>query len=176
MIGITFISSFLLLFNPMLIVDFVQESDVSDWRVVDDGVMGGRSAGHFSISEAGHGVFSGDVSLDNNGGFSSLRNAFPMQQVSAYQTCVIRLKGDGKRYQFRLQAEPYDRHSYMQYFETTGEWQTIELPFSAFSPTFRGRQLAMPPFPGKTLSQVSFLIANKRAESFRLEIDWIRLH
>ena len=108
----------------MTIFDFTPTSDVTGWRIVDDGVMGGKSAGSFRLSEEGHGIFQGYVSLENNGGFSSLRYRFSGKQVGQFSKVAIRLKGDGKRYQFRLKADVYDRHSYIQYFETSGEWQT----------------------------------------------------
>jgi hypothetical protein len=39
----------------------------------------------------------------------------------------------------------------------------------------RGDRLDLPDYPGKTLSQVRFMIANGRAESFQLEIASIKL-
>ena len=42
-------------------------------------------------------------------------------------------------------------------------------------PTFRGRTLDMPDYPGETLAEIAFFIANKKAENFRLEIDQIGL-
>ncbi len=157
------------------IFDFTLQSDLRDWAVVDDGVMGGRSAGCLHLSDEGHAVFHGDVSLENNGGFSSVRYRFEEKTVKGYDKFVIRLRGDGKRYQFRTKATLYDRHSYIAYFQTTGDWQTIEIPLSEMYPTFRGRELDMPNFPTKTMAEVAFLISNKKAESFSLEIDEIEL-
>jgi NADH dehydrogenase [ubiquinone] 1 alpha subcomplex assembly factor 1 len=161
--------------EELVLFDFQPEADLSAWRIVDDGVMGGRSEGHFELSEEGHGVFYGDISLENYGGFSSVRFRPGTQEVSDYSTAVIRVKGDGKRYQFRVKSQVSEAQSYIQYFETSGEWETIEIPLADLYPTFRGRQLAMPNYPGQTLSELTFLIANKRAESFRLEVDWVGL-
>lgn len=152
---------------------FDMDSDLSNWYIVDDVVMGGRSDGHFEINEKGHGLFYGDVSLDNNGGFSSVRYSFDEIDLRDKSTCLIRLKGDGKRYQFRVKESRYDRHSYIQYFETSGEWETIELPLRIMYPTFRGMELNMPDFPGQKMQEISILISNKKAESFQLEMDWI---
>ena len=88
---------------------------------------------------------------------------------------MIRLKGDGKRYQFRTKSNRYERHAYIYYFETTGNWQTIEIPLLKMYPTFRGRRLDIPNYPAEQLEQIAFLIANKKAESFELKIDWIGL-
>jgi hypothetical protein len=42
-------------------------------------------------------------------------------------------------------------------------------------PMRRGDRLNQPDYPGKTLSQVRLMIANGKAESFRLEIEKIWL-
>lgn len=162
--------------NYMMIFDFEPGVDLKNWSVVDDVVMGGRSNGSFNLSEKGHGLFSGLVSLENNGGFSSVRYRFDQKDVSPYTNVVLRLKGDGKRFQFRVKSDQSERHSYIKYFETSGEWQTIEIPLTELYPTFRGMTLRIPNFPGLVMEEIAFLIANNEAESFRLEIDWISLN
>ena len=42
-------------------------------------------------------------------------------------------------------------------------------------PTYRGRSLNIPNFSANEIQEVRFLIGNKRAENFRLEIDKIVL-
>ena len=56
-----------------VLYDFSENSSLRYWSVVDDGVMGGVSQGSLRINYEGHGVFSGYVSLENYGGFSSIR-------------------------------------------------------------------------------------------------------
>lgn len=159
----------------MTIFDFSLTSDVSNWQIVDDVVMGGRSDGHFHINDDGHGVFSGKVSLKNNGGFSSLRYAFESINTKAYSKFVLKIKGEGKTYQFRVKDSRSHRHSYIFQFSTTGSWQTIEIPFSEMSAAFRGRRLDIPNFGGTTMEEIAFLIGNKREETFQLLIDSISL-
>jgi hypothetical protein len=160
----------------MVLFDFGKDSDLANWSVVDDVVMGGRSEGHFEINSEGHAVFHGDVSLQNNGGFSSVRYRFNQRNVSDYSKALIWLKGDGRQYQFRIKSSAYDRHSYIYHFQTTGEWQIVEVPFAEMYPGFRGRKLDMPNYPGEEMEEIAFLIANKLAESFQLEIDKIILN
>lgn len=161
--------------TPITIFDFQQDSNISDWNVVDDVVMGGRSSGSFTVNDQGHGVFKGKVSLENNGGFSSVRYSFPRKEIKSYQQCVIRLKGDGKRYQFRIKANSSDYFSYIAYFNTTGDWQTVEIPLQEMYPSFRGRKLDRANFDEHHLEELAFLIANKQPESFQLLIDKIEL-
>ena len=91
-----------LLINSQLIFDFNNNANISDWKIVDDVVMGGRSNGTFKIDSDGNGVFSGEVSLENNGGFSSVQYLFEKINTTRDSKVIIRLKGDGKEYQFRI--------------------------------------------------------------------------
>ena len=159
----------------MTLFQFKPSSNILNWNIIGDYVMGGVSNGNFFLSESGTGIFKGAVSLENNGGFSMVQHRFDTKQVGDFTTVAIRLKGDGKRYQFRVKTHETDSHSYVAYFNTSGDWETIEIPFKSLSPTFRGRPLNMENYPGQQMEQVAFLIGNKKAESFLLEIDRIEL-
>jgi hypothetical protein len=159
----------------MTIFKFSKDSNVANWKVIDDVVMGGRSDGRFTVNKDGYGTFSGIVSLENNGGFSSLRYNFEPIETSMYSRFVIRLKGDGKSYQFRVKDKRYNRYSYVYKFETTSDWQTLEIPFHEMSAAFRGNKVNIPNFEGKEMEEIAFLIGNKKAESFKLLIDSIEL-
>ncbi len=144
------------------------------WIIIDDVVMGGKSFGKFKIEEE-YGVYYGAISLENNGGFSSIRFRSDNINIDNYTKVVLHIKGDGKRYQFRIKETVNDRHSFVAYFETTGDWEDIEFSLSDFYPIFRGKHLEMPNFSGKTIAEIGFLIGNKTAESFQLKIDSVML-
>lgn len=161
--------------NSYTIVNFKQEEGISNWRVVDDGVMGGRSVGNFKFDKKGFGVFEGKVSLENNGGFSSLRHRFIKISTSRFKKVKLTVKGDGKRYQFRLKNSTADYYSYVTYFSTSGKWQEIVLPLEDFYPSFRGTKLDKANFSGDDIEEIAFLISNKKAENFRLIIEKVEL-
>ncbi len=161
--------------SSLLLFDFTTNSDLTQWNVVNDGVMGGLSEGEFEINSKGNAVFRGTISLKNNGGFSSVRYRFDTKKVNGFTKVAIRLKGDGKQYQFRIKSNSYDRYSYITHFETTGDWQTVEFSLSEMYPAFRGRKLDLPNYPSEKMQEIAFLIGNKKAESFKLEIDKIEL-
>src|SRR5690606_16607241 len=71
---LAFITVILLTQTSMTIYKFNTDSKQTDWYILDDVVMGGKSNGTFSINEAGNGIFKGEISLENNGGFSSVRH------------------------------------------------------------------------------------------------------
>tara|TARA_R110001583_G_scaffold10179_7_gene47347 strand:- start:1888 stop:2394 length:507 start_codon:yes stop_codon:yes gene_type:complete len=157
------------------LVKFKKDSKLLNWRVIDDVVMGGVSKSAISIDANGNAVFSGEVSLENNGGFSSLRHRFEKIDVSNFKVIKIRLKADGKKYQFRAKSSMFNQYSYISYFQTTSDWQTIEIKLANLQPAFRGRKLEMPNFPGLELEEIGFLIGNKKEEEFQLIIDSIIL-
>ena len=159
--------------NTLIIFDFTKDADLQSWYVVDDTVMGGVSAGKMGVNAEGHGLFQGHVSLDNNGGFSSIRFNAGKTMLQGYSKFVIALKGDGRAYQFRVKTENSHYYSYIFAFTTTGNWQTIEIPFSIMYPAFRGRTLDMANFPGEYLNEIGFLIGNKKEEDFELAIDYV---
>lgn len=165
----------MLMTGTFTIYDFDKNSDLANWYIVDDRVMGGVSNGTFNINDDGNAVFNGKVSLENNGGFSSVRYDSPLLKVDQYSTIAFRVRGDGKQYQFRIKSNARDRHSYITYFETSTKWETIEIKLSDLYASFRGRKLNMPDYDGKIINELAFLFGNKKAESFQLEIDWITL-
>ena len=168
----------MILFTSMTtitIFDFNEKSNLENWVIVDDVVMGGRSSGSFGLNEEGHGVFSGGVSLENNGGFSSVRYRFQKMPIAGSTKVVIRLKGDGKKYQFRVKARSADYYSYISTFETNGQWQDVEISLEDMYPSFRGRRLSQPNFASDSIEEVAFLIGNKKKEEFKLLLDKIEL-
>ncbi len=157
----------------MMIFNFTKDAGTQNWFVVDDSVMGGVSAGYMDVNSEGHGMFTGHVSLDNNGGFSSIRYTAGKTKLTGYSKFVIVLKGDGKAYQFRVKTNSSEYYSYTSTFTTNNAWQTIEIAFNSMTPSFRGQTLNMANFPGDYLEEIGFLIGNKKEEDFKLAIDYI---
>jgi len=159
--------------EPFVLFDFSEESNIQNWIVVNDGVMGGLSKGNFSVNDKGDGFFTGNVSLENNSGFSSVRYNFESKLVNSFKKLTLRLKGkgDGKQYQIRVKTRISDYYSYIAYIKTNGEWQTLEILFSEIIPSFRGNKLDLPNYPGEYIEQFAILIGNKKNEDFELYLD-----
>lgn len=161
--------------NNGMIFNFSSNKSLNNWLVVDDDVMGGISSSNITINNNGFGLFTGHVSTKNNGGFSSVRYQFKSVDISKYKSFILRIKGDGKKYQFRVKSSLNEYHSYKYEFETSNKWQEIEILFDQLNPTFRGRMLTIPNFTNKKLEEICFLISNKKEEDFNLEIDFIKI-
>jgi len=158
------------------IMDF-RNADPRDWILVNDGVMGGLSTSRFTVTKEGTAVFSGAVSLENNGGFASTRAPLAPPDLSGCRGVVVRARGDGRGYQLRFRTqEGSDGLAYKATFDTKPDvWQETFLPFQDFRATFRGQEPPdAPPLDTGTIKQVGFLIADRREGAFRLEVAWLK--
>ena len=147
---------------------------VSDWFVVNDGVMGGVSSSRIRPASDDAAIFEGHLSLENNGGFASVRARINEGALSKASTVVLRVRGDGKRYQLRLRmGRNWDGVAYAVSFETTADtWTTVEIPIEQFQPIFRGfvprNARALNP---SRIQQIGLMVTDKQEGPFRLEIS-----
>ncbi len=162
--------------REQVVIDFSAGGERGEWRVINDGVMGGLSRSEFLDDGGGEGVFRGTVSLENNGGFASVRTVPTDFGLEGLDGVLLRVRGDGQRYSFRLRTDDrFDGISWQSPFETrAGEWVTVRLPFSAFQPTWRGRLVPdTPPLDPGQVRQLGFLIADKQDGPFRIDVGHI---
>jgi len=156
--------------NGMIMMAAILDMSVAPWQPVNDGVMGGLSSGR--MAQSGDVLkFEGTLSLENNGGFASVRR--PIGEDLAETTGVqLRVRGDGRTYQFRLrQDDRFDGVAWRAEFSTNGDWQTVNLPFHQFRPVFRGRQVPEAgPVVSAAIRQIGFMLADKVPGPFTLEI------
>lgn len=165
--------------SEMILFNFESPGDLNEWRIVNDGVMGGLSQSSITLTEDKTAVFQGTVSLENNGGFSSTRTSPRLYNLTNNKGIAVHFRGDGKGYQLRLRTDDrFDGISYRYHFNTkSNEWKTIRVAFEDFVPVFRGRVLKdVEPIAPNKIQQVGFLISDKQAGPFRLEVDWIKTY
>jgi len=155
---------------------FDQPESAKPWQTVNDGVMGGRSVGRFKISEDKKMEFFGTLSLENNGGFASVRVGGDSLGLKVGEVIVARVRGDGREYNFNLYGQrDFGRYSYRQSFKTKkDEWIEVSLPVDKFVANWRGRV-----FPNETLDPskvtgLGFQLGDKKAGPFKLEVEWIK--
>ncbi len=160
------------------IITFDNGPQEPGWVAVNDGVMGGRSSGGPTVSE-GALQFRGNLSLANNGGFASVRSVGPSFDLSRASAVVLRLKGDGRRYQLRLATDLVYRGisvSFGSEFDTkAGQWTVVRVPLDTLQATVRGRLLPDARMDASQVREIGLLIADKREGSFALSVDWIGL-
>lgn len=163
--------------KPRPLFDFSDSATLKNWYIVNDGVMGGLSKSSFRFHEDGFAVFSGNVSLENNGGFASTRSRVQNFNLpSSTQGIQIRVKGDGKKYQFRIHTDAlFDGAAYKLLFDTSEEWETINIAFAECKASFRGRIIAdAPSINPEKVQQLGILVAEKQEGDFHLEVEWMK--
>jgi NADH dehydrogenase [ubiquinone] 1 alpha subcomplex assembly factor 1 len=160
-----------------MLIEFSDTEEVSRWSAINDDVMGGISKGRIELSAAATALFCGQLSLESNGGFASIRRRSNNYNLNGCNGVILKVKGDSRTYQFRVKTDDqYDGVAYRSLFATDArQWQIITLPFESFSASFRGR-----PVPDASvlrpeqIRQIGFLLADKQPGLFRLEIAWIK--
>jgi NADH dehydrogenase [ubiquinone] 1 alpha subcomplex assembly factor 1 len=156
---------------------FDRPESVVAWSAIDDRVMGGVSRSALRFDPAGHAVFSGQVSPDNNGGFASVRASVSPQPTAGIDTIELVARGDGHRYKLNLRTDRgFDGVNYQAAFAPpAGQWVTLRLTIDAFQPSYRGRAVPdAPPLRGARIEQVGLMIADRQFGAFALAIGAIR--
>lgn len=165
------------------IFEFTDES-TQRWGSVDDSVMGGISDSQISYVGDGIAKFSGVLSLDNNGGFASVRNVDYVYNLGKFEGVELRVKNgasttfqsEAMKYQFRFQTN-IARISYTQHFDVTDEWTVVRLPFSDFEATFFGRMLPdAPALNTEFLRTLTIMLSDKQEGDFELLVDSIKVY
>lgn len=159
-------------------VDIRFDDDGADrWNVVLDGVMGGLSSGTVTTTRTATLLFTGDLSLENNGGFSQIRTPVNGRDFLGTEGFDIRIKGDGRTYIFDVRTA--DARMMAGSFQNTfatlpGEWINVRLPFEDFQLHNFGRRV-----PGDRtiepgmIESIGVTLADKTPGPFRLEIERI---
>ena len=159
--------------NCQCILNFDSKQSVSKWKTINDDVMGGFSTSGLAYNNNDYAIFSGNVSLENNGGFASIRRQLSGVNLYNKKSIVLKVKGDGKNYQLRIKKNRFDYYSYVYSFPTSGNWESVSVELASMYPSFRGQRLDFSNFSAKQIQQISILIANNKEEQFNLIIDEI---
>ena len=162
------IATLLMITAPMKITF----TEVSEWYILNDGVMGGLSQGKAKRTEEGV-LFSGTVSLENNGGFSSFRSPWGKFDLSDYKEVVVRYRSEGIRKALVMET---DRRWWIPNFKislpATEGWETKTFQLS----DVRQYRLGNP--TGRSFDEdaksniirLGFITDEKREGSFQFEV------
>jgi len=162
--------------QPLL--DFAGTDSAQKWQSVNDGVMGGVSEGRFKITNDKTLEFSGRLSLENNGGFASVRTKPTNYNIHAGDTLVVRLKGDGREYVLNIYTKSRRMaFSYRTALPTIkGEWTEVSVPLEEFIPTaFGNRVQGMGPVEPEQINSLGFMLSDKKLGPFKLEVEWVKI-
>jgi len=145
------------------------------WQAVNDSVMGGRSEGGVEPGKSTTLLFKGEISLENNGGFSSVRTYGSIHNLSQYEGIELKVKGDGRKYYLTARCNGGRMLAYWSPIQPEkGKWVTIKVPFSSFYATSFGRKIPGLKLNTAKFTSVGFMLYDKKSGEFELEVDHIK--
>ena len=175
-IKILLVTAFLVLTGNPYTIDFGKNKGGSEWRVIVDGVMGGLSTGKATFTENTV-QFTGNLSLENNGGFSSYRMPFGEYDLSIYKQVEIKYRSEGGV--FGIMLERYERFYYPYHDtklpNTNGEWKTITIDLSSFDEIRLADKTGnkLQPEDLSKIIRIGFMKLDKKPGKFMLEVDYL---
>ena len=154
------------------LLDFSSPDVVRTFQVINDGVMGGLSTSRLNLA-SGSMSFTGEVSLENNGGFASFRG--PVRFPADSAVLLLTVRGDGRRYKLTLKLDDGPRTAqYQAAFVAPQEWKTLRFRPADFQASFRGRAVAAPPVQFADVRHMGLLISDRQSGPFAIELREIR--
>ena len=159
------------------VLDFAGPDSAQKWQAVNDGVMGGVSDGRFRITGEKTLEFFGTLSLENNGGFASVRTKPADLNIKANDTIIVRVKGDGREYVLNLYTKSRRMaFSYRAPLPTTkDEWTVVKVPLADFIPTAFGRRVqGMGPVEPDQINGLGLMLSDKKPGKFQMQVEWVK--
>jgi NADH dehydrogenase [ubiquinone] 1 alpha subcomplex assembly factor 1 len=160
------------------LLDFARPESADRWQAVNDGVMGGISDGRFKVTTDKTLEFFGTLSLENNGGFASVRTKPAALGIQAGDALVVRVKGDGREYMLNIYTKSRRMaFSYRAPLPTVkDEWREVEIPLADLIPTAFGRRVqGMGPVEADQINGLGFMLSDKQAGPFTMQVEWVKL-
>ena len=158
--------------------DFTGTDARKEWQTVNDGVMGGVSEGKFKITDTKTLEFFGKLSLENNGGFASVRTRAKKIGLEKGDTLVAKVRGDGREYSLNLYPnKPPVAFTYRATVQTKkDEWIEVKVPLDKFEATSFGRVVKdAGPLDPKEVNSLGFMLSDKKAGPFKMEVESIKV-
>ena len=163
---------------PQTLFDFTGADPAKEWQNVNDSVMGGVSEGKFKIREKKTLEFVGTLSLENNGGFASVRTKAKKLGLEKGDTVVAKVRGDGREYMLNLYLnKPLIAFSYRATVQTKkDEWIEVKVPLDKFEATSFGRVVKdAGPVKPEEVNSLGFMLSDKKAGPFKMEVESIKV-
>lgn len=162
-----------------LLIDFGSNKSGTDWMIINDGVMGGLSKGKVEFTQNSL-LFTGTVSLENNGGFTSFRAPYQRIDLSKYKKVEVRYKSTGADCAISLDL---DRRFWKPNYKipiplTKDNWMTINFNLFELSEFQMGRETGnqLSEEAARKVIRLGIITDSKKEVAFNLEVDYIRFY
>lgn len=137
-----------------------------DWKIINDDVMGGHSSSEYSMNNNSI-LFSGFTSLDNNGGFASIRGILNKNLASHLSQIKIYHEKDERDYEIILKSKK-NNYSYRHLLKT----EFINL--SDFEASYRGSKIVnYQSIVASDIESIGIIIADGKQSDFEIILNVI---
>ena len=157
-------------------IDFKTAKHFSDWEIINDGVMGGLSEGQVHYGEQGL-RFSGNVSLRNNGGFTSYKSPFGTYNFSPYSTLEIRYRSKGAAVAFQIEnVRGWWEPCWKANLPVSEDWTTLRVKLTDMKEYQLGGSTGLT-LTKDVLSEIvryGFITNEKKETDFEIEVEYVR--
>lgn len=154
-------------------LSMADNTEISQWRTVLDGVMGGRSTGN-RFAQDRHMTFKGSINT-NGGGFSSIRRSASRGDMEGAEGLKLRIKQDGRSYRLTFRTSAVFRGRSISYQRPipqtpSGEWAEVTIPLSNFRTSIFGYEIPAPPFAANDVREIGVILADGIDGPFQIDI------
>ena len=165
-------------YSADLVIDFGKTNGKNkDWILISDNIMGGVSKSKLEYLDDSF-LLTGNISLDNYGGFSSIKTKYENFDLTDYKGVKIRFKSSKQKFAFTLEeSKNWTSPNFKGDFNSTKEntWEVITIYFKDFKeyqigePT--GNMLKTSSL--KNIVRLGIITTDKKEGPFTIEVDYV---
>lgn len=165
-------------FGQSSIIDFGNSAEKNqEWVLLSDNIMGGLTKSKIEYTNNSV-LLSGNISLDNYGGFSSIKTKYESVDLSEYNGIKIKFKSTNQKFAFTLEdnqnwTQPNFKREFSPKKDDT--WEELIIYFKDFQEIKIGELTGnmMKSKSLKNIVRMGIMTYEKKEGPFSLEVDYI---
>jgi monofunctional biosynthetic peptidoglycan transglycosylase len=160
------------------VIDFGNgQNQINNWVMISDNIMGGISKSKLEYTQSTM-ILSGDISLKNFGGFSSVKTTFGKYDLSQFKGVKIKFKSTNQKFAFTLEDNknwtlPNFKGNF--YSAKVNIWEEKTIYFNDFKEYQVGESTGKK-LDNKNLKNIvrmGIITTEKKEGPFSIEIDYV---
>jgi NADH dehydrogenase [ubiquinone] 1 alpha subcomplex assembly factor 1 len=165
-------------FGQSSIIDFGNSTGKNqEWMLLSDNIMGGNTKSKIEYTNNSV-LLSGNISLDNYGGFSSIKTKYKSFDLSKFTAFKIKFKSTKQKFAFTLEDnQNWTQPNYKYEFSAKKDdtWEEVTIYFKDFKEIIIGEPTGnlMKSKSLKNIVRMGIMTSEKKEGPFTLEVDYI---
>lgn len=165
-------------FSQSSIIDFGNSAKKNqEWMLLSDNIMGGITKSKIEYTNNSV-LLTGNISLANYGGFSSIKTKYKSVDLSKYNGIKIKFKSTNQKFAFTLEDnQNWTQPNYKREFSPKKDdtWEEVVIYFKDFQETVIGEPTGnmMKSKSLKNIVRMGIMTYEKKEGTFSLEVDYI---